>query len=77
MESTCRCGFSGNSEHPCHGNRYQCRKPAKERFYNARPAALPGMQMKLSVDRTFACDACWSEFEDLAGRLTENEETRA
>lgn len=60
---SCRCGYDGTGHHPCHGQGYTCRKPAKQRFYNARPAHLAGMQMKLSVDDTWACDACWDEFK--------------
>jgi len=59
----CRCGYEGpDDQHPCHGRGYTCRQPAEHRFYNARPVALAGVQMKLSVDDTFACDECWAEF---------------
>lgn len=64
-EATCRCEWDGVGEHPCHGNAYTCRKPSKQRFYNARTAALSGMQMKLVVTDTFACDECWAKFGDL------------
>lgn len=63
-EVKCRCGWDGVGEHPCHANAYTCRKPATRRFYNARPAALAGMQMKFEVKDTFACDECWEKFGD-------------
>jgi len=59
----CRCGHDGVGDHPCHAKAYQCRRPARERFYDARPAVLSGMQMKLSVSQTWACDECWEEFK--------------
>ncbi len=55
----CRCGHVGGEPHPCHGLGYTCRKPARERFYNARPVALAGMQLKFQVNQTWACDECW------------------
>ena len=67
MPATCRCGWRPTEdhppEHPCHAKAYQCRKPARQRFYNARPVALSGMQMKLQVTDTWACDECWAEFQ--------------
>lgn len=61
---SCRCGFSGEGSHPCHNNGYTCRKPATQRFYNARPVALAGVQMKLQADETWACDECWEGFKE-------------
>jgi len=58
----CRCGHTGTDPHPCHGNGYQCKRPAKQRFYNVTTVALSGMQMKLQVNDTFACDICWKEW---------------
>jgi len=55
----CRCGHTGEGPHPCHGRAYTCRKPARERFYGARMAALAGVQMKVVCQRTFACEECW------------------
>lgn len=59
----CRCGHDGQGPHPCHAKAYECRKPATQRFYNAQPVALSGMQMKLQVQDTWACDECWEEFK--------------
>ena len=62
----CRCGFSGEGPHPCHGKGYSCgNSGATRRFYNARPACLAGVQMKLTVDETWACDSCWEWFKGL------------
>lgn len=60
--TTCRCGHDGNGPHPCHMSVYSCRKPATQRFYNPRPVALAGVQMKLEMDETWACDECWAAF---------------
>jgi hypothetical protein len=57
---TCRCGHDGNGQHPCHAMEYTCRKPATQRFYNARPAALTGAHVKLTTTETWACDECWA-----------------
>ena len=54
----CRCGYDGTGPHPCHGMGYTCRRPAKLRLYNAKPSALAGVQMKLVVTETWACDEC-------------------
>ena len=64
MDHDCRCGHPKDSTdpHPCHGKGHGCRKPATIRFYNPRPVALAGMQMKLQVSDTWACDACWADF---------------
>jgi hypothetical protein len=61
-ENRCRCGHRHESKepHPCHGNGYKCRQPARIRFYNARPVCLAGVQTKFGVDSTWACDACWA-----------------
>lgn len=61
--SACRCGYNGEGGHPCHGNNYTCRKPATRRFYSPRMVGLAGMQMKLEASETWACDACWAEFQ--------------
>jgi hypothetical protein len=62
MPDPCRCGFAGEGEHPCHGQIYSCRKPAKHRFYNPALAALAGFQMKVVATETWACDECWEKF---------------
>lgn len=62
LEAICRCGYEGVGEHPCHAGGYNCRKPATQRFYDARPAGLPGTQIKLSVNDTWACDECWENY---------------
>lgn len=59
---TCRCGYIGEGEHPCHAEGYTCGKPAKQRFYNPQTVALSGMQMKFQVQDTWACDQHWEEF---------------
>lgn len=71
-DERCRCGHPKSSPHPhpCHAKGYLCRKPATQRFYNPRPACLAGMQMKLVVQETWACDACWAEIQPvLAGEV--------
>ncbi len=60
-EPVCRCGWDGVGDHPCHYGGYTCRKPGKVRFYGARPVALAGVQMKLGVQETVACDAHWAQ----------------
>lgn len=62
----CRCGWAGDGPHPCHGRAYSCRAPASHRFYDARPAAVAGVQVKLQVSETWACDACWAKFAGAA-----------
>jgi hypothetical protein len=64
-QTKCRCGFDGNGPHPCHNNGYSCRKPAAQRFYNPTPVALAGVQMKLEMSETWACDECWAGFRKL------------
>lgn len=60
MSETCGCGWDGTGDHPCHGSAYSCRKPATSRLYvPTMRASLAGLQMKLSVGETFACDECW------------------
>lgn len=64
--NSCRCGHRGDGPHPCHYpadgvSPYTCRKPATQRFYNARPFQGSGTTMKLSVDDTWACDDCWAK----------------
>jgi len=59
----CRCGWStGDAHHPCHGRGYACRAPATQRFYGAHAVALAGVQMKVAVIETWACDACWAAY---------------
>lgn len=61
---SCRCGWDGIGEHPCHGMGYTCKKPAKQRFYHdGRPFSLAGVQMKLSMQETWACDECWQNYK--------------
>ncbi len=60
----CRCGHEGSDNHPCHARAYSCRKPATQRFYNPKIVSLAGMQMKLEVTDTWACDECWKEYEN-------------
>jgi len=60
---TCRCGHFGDGEHPCHAEAYTCRKLAKQRFYNPELVALAGVQMKMQVSDTWACDDHWIEFQ--------------
>jgi len=61
--NACRCGYTGPEEgHPCHFNGYLCGKPAKQRFYNARPVALAGMILKFETTDTWACDEHWESW---------------
>lgn len=62
-EKKCRCGWDGQGEHPCHADAYTCRKPAQHRFYNPQFVGLAGVQMKMQVTDTYACDACWEKFK--------------
>ena len=64
MTQQCRCGHSGSEPHPCHANNYSCGKPATQRFYGATQVALAGMQMKVQVSETWACDDCWNTYHD-------------
>jgi hypothetical protein len=59
----CRCGHAGDGPHPCHAKGYRCGAPATQWFYNAQRVALAGMQPKLQVTETWACDACWGSFK--------------
>lgn len=63
VDKGCRCGWNGEGEHPCHWGAYTCRKPAKQRFYGAKPVCLSGVQMKLGVSETRACDEHWAEWQ--------------
>jgi len=67
MDQKCRCGHPNDSTspHPCHGMGHTCGRPAQQRFYNPRPAHLAGVQMKLEVSETWACDECWAWFRGL------------
>lgn len=77
MSEKCRCGHQGDEVHPCHADGYQCRKPAEQRFYNARPVALTGVMMKLEMTETWACDECWKRFiEALAAEGATSEHGR-
>jgi hypothetical protein len=60
---SCRCGHAGDGPHPCHAKGYRCGAPATQRFYNAQRVALAGMQPKLQVQETWACDACWESYK--------------
>lgn len=72
-ETPCRCGHAdAGLPHPCHGGAYTCRKPARQYFYNPRPVALAGMQMKLGISETWACDECWDSFVKLMATHQEN-----
>lgn len=65
----CRCGHTGDdAAHPCHGKGYTCRRPARQRFYNARLVPLAGHQMKCEASDTWSCDACWVGFRALLDR---------
>lgn len=67
-EQRCRCGHPRSSKHPhpCHGQAHRCRQPATQRFYGPRLVALAGMQAKLEVSDTWACDTCWIAYQALA-----------
>lgn len=73
-DQSCRCGFSGGEgPHPCHGNRYRCRKPAQQYFYSAKLVGLAGAQMKFEVSETWACEGCWESFKKLLAKHNEKE----
>jgi hypothetical protein len=59
----CRCGHTGDMPHPCHNRGYTCRKPATLRIYSLVPVSLAGMQLKLAANQTYACDDCWTEYQ--------------
>lgn len=61
-EPICRCGWDGQGEHPCHARGYTCGKPARQRFYGAHLVALAGVQMKVGISDTWACDEHWAAF---------------
>lgn len=68
----CRCGYkgdgtdgNGDADHPCHANGYSCRRPAKPRLYQSgNLASLAGVQLKFSMQDTWACDECWEAFKN-------------
>lgn len=60
----CRCGHvDAEVPHPCHGKGYTCRKPATRRFYGAHFTSLAGVQMKVGMHETWACDECWAAYQ--------------
>ena len=64
MTETCRCGWDGEGDHPCHGKLYSCKKPAERRFYApSMRFALAGARLKFSTRETFACAECWEWFQ--------------
>jgi hypothetical protein len=65
---TCRCGWDGTGDHPCHWGNYTCRKPGKEFLYVPHMRfSLAGVQIKFSVEKTVACD----EHRELFSKLLE------
>ena len=42
---------------------YTCRKPATQRFYGAHLTCLAGVQPKVGMNDTWACDDCWAIYE--------------
>jgi hypothetical protein len=69
---SCRCGYNGEGEHPCHrciskGGEV---RPGKRHFITY-PTALAGMQMKLGAYETFACEPCLKEYRDYVERAAE------
>lgn len=66
MSESCRCGWDGTDPHPCHWDAYRCRKPAREFFYEpSKRYSLAGVQPKLSVTSTWACEEHTERFKDL------------
>ena len=59
----CRCNRETERSHLCHGQGYTCPNLGKMRLYQMQPVSLAGMQMKLQVQQTIACDACWAKFQ--------------
>ena len=59
-QNPCRCGWDGTGAHPCH----RCHtRPGRSRLYAPTMRfSLAGMQPKLSVRDTNACDECWVPF---------------
>ena len=55
----CRCDRETEGKHPCHGQGYTCERPGSIRFYKAKFVAIAGVQMKVQVSDTWACDECW------------------
>lgn len=88
METSCRCGHPNvsTSPHPCHKYKHKpggrmnelvrCGKPAEQRFYNAHPVALAGVQMKLEVTESWACEECWVEFKVMMQEANEKAATK-
>lgn len=65
MTDLCHCGHDRTlpGPHPCHGGKYTCRQPAKIRYYEpVKRYSLAGVQLKISVTSTYACDDCWAQF---------------
>ena len=60
---TCRCGFKGKGTHPCHAKFYDCRQPAKRRFYSQVPIKNNQKIRKSQMLDTWACEDCWTEFK--------------
>ena len=72
MGQDCRCGHAAGSKdpHPCHWRDFggRCGQPATQRFYNPTPGRVPyaqvaGVQLKLELVDTWACDAHWAVFQ--------------
>ena len=62
--TSCRCGWDGNGEHPCHGRGYTCGRPAKARYYEpSKMYSLAGAQPKFCAQQTYACEECWESFK--------------
>lgn len=74
---TCRCGHDGEGPHPCHFNLYTCRKPAVLRLYNPAAVALAGMQMKVQMTETWACEECWLLFNEMLAAARERKPERS
>lgn len=68
--AACRCGrYAGSGVHLCHGSaggvtKYTCLNAGSVRYYTPTwRFALAGVQPKLSVVETVACNVCWVAFE--------------
>lgn len=70
---TCRCGYTGEGPHPCHGQGYTCRRPAERRLYATPRTSLAGMQMKVGVAETWACEECWRAWAGTLASLPADE----
>lgn len=80
MSEQCRCGWDGQGAHPCHADGYTCRKPATRRFYTPTPgkapyAQVPGVQIKLQLAETFACDECWAKAQKIMEAMADAQKT--